>query len=253
MLNPISFRRFTVVATLVPLSLVQGGEAKASGSRQALALSLVRPVTLAASLVDHSLIQDGAGKAIDQAVAAYAQVRTARATFEQTITNSLTGTKLSSRGEFQQARPDRFAFRFAEPKGDVIVSDGKNVWIYLPSSAPGQVMRSPVSADAAGSLDMIGEFFSNPRTRYTIADGGAVTLDGRSVRVVSLTPKGQAATFTKARVWIDAADGTLRQFEAVEPSGITRVVKITHFSANAAVGPDAFAFKAPKGVRIVER
>ncbi|MFN8583625.1 MAG: outer membrane lipoprotein chaperone LolA, partial [Gemmatimonadaceae bacterium] len=196
---------------------------------------------------------DGAGKAIDLAVGAYAQVRTARASFEQTITNSLTGSTLSSRGEFQQARPDRFVFRFAEPKGDVIVSDGKQVWIYLPSSAPGQVMRAPVSADAAGSLDMIGEFFSNPRSRYAIADGGTATMDGRSLRIVSLTPKSQNATFTKAKVWIDAADGTLRQFEAVEPSGITRVVKITHFSANAAVAPDAFAFKVPKGVRVIDR
>ncbi|MFN8581433.1 MAG: outer membrane lipoprotein carrier protein LolA [Gemmatimonadaceae bacterium] len=199
-----------------------------------------RAVALAA-LLPLGLLQDGAGKAIDLAVSAYANVRTARASFEQSITNALTGSVLTSRGDFEQARPDRFAFRFTEPKGDLIVSDGKFVWIYLPSSAPGQVMRSPVSADAAGSLDLIGEFFTNPRTRYTIGDGGSATVDGHAVRVVTLAPKTREAAFTSAKVWIDAADGSLRQFEAVESSGITRVVKITKFAPNAAVSGSAFA------------
>lgn len=197
--------------------------------------------------------QDGAGKAIDLAVATYASVRTARATFEQSVTNPLTGSTLRSRGEFKQARPDRFAFTFTDPKGDAIVSDGKFVWIYLPSSAPGQVMRAPVSSDAVGSMDLIGEFFSNPRLRYTISDGGAAKLDGRDVHIVSLSPKGKDAAFTKAKVWIDASNGTLRQFEAEEASGIVRLVRITDFAPNADVGTGAFSFKVPKGVRVVER
>src|SRR5690606_21475227 len=105
--------------------------------------------------------QSPADRAIVAAVRAYAQVRTARATFEQTIRNPLIGRTLTSRGEFEQARPDRFAFRFSDPEGDVIIADGRYVWAYLPSSEPGQVIRSPLTSDAAGSLDLIGEFFSN--------------------------------------------------------------------------------------------
>jgi outer membrane lipoprotein carrier protein len=192
-----------------------------------------------------------ADRAIDAAVAAYADLRTARATFEQTIRNPLVGRTLSSRGEFEQARPDRFAFRFTEPKGDAIVSDGKHVWVYLPSSEPDQVIRSPLSSGPAGSLDLIGEFFSNPRRRYAVADGGAETVDGRGLRIVVLTPKSSDAAFTKARVWIDPATGALAQFEAEEPSGVVRMVRITSFSKNVAVAPDAFTFRVPKGVRVV--
>ncbi|MEP7343718.1 MAG: outer membrane lipoprotein carrier protein LolA [Gemmatimonadaceae bacterium] len=213
----------------------------------------MRLLQLAAALPLLLVSQDGSGKAIDLAVTSYASVRTARATFEQSVTNPLTGSTLKSRGEFKQARPDRFAFNFTEPKGDAIVSDGKFVWIYLPSSAPGQVMRSSVSTDAVGSLDLIGEFFSNPRSRYTISDGGATKVDGRDVRIVSLVPKGKAAAFTRAKVWIDVADGTLRQFEAEESSGIVRLVKITAFAPNADVGTGAFTFKVPRGVKVIER
>lgn len=196
--------------------------------------------------------QSAAETAIDRAVKAYASVRTARATFEQTIRNPITGSDLASKGEFEQSRPDKFAFRFSDPKGDVIISDGKFVWLYLPSSTPGQVIRAPLTADLEGSIDLIGAFFSNPRQKYAISGGGAATIDGSATRVVTLTPKNGAGSFVKARVWIDGADGMLRQFEAEEANGVTRIVRITSFSPNAKVSPAAFSFKAPKGVKIVD-
>jgi len=193
-----------------------------------------------------------ADRAIDAAVTAYADIRTARATFEQTIQNPLVGRTLSSRGSFEQQRPDRFVFRFTEPKGDVIVSDGRFVWVYLPSSEPGQVIRQPVGRGPGGSLDLIGEFFSNPRSRYAIGDGGAATIEGRALRVVTLTPTGKDAAFVRARVWIDPSDGSLAQFEAEEPSGVTRLVRITSFTKNVSVAPNAFTFQVPRGVRVVD-
>ena len=193
-----------------------------------------------------------AEQAVDRAVAAYRSVRTVRATFEQSISNALTGSAIPSRGEFEQSRPDKFAFRFADPKGDVILSDGKFVWLYLPSSTPGQVIRAPLTADIEGSIDLIGAFFSNPRVRYTITDAGDATIGGRATRAVDLAPKKGEVGFTKARVWIDSEDGMLRQFEAHERSGITRRVRIVRFEPNAQVAPSAFAFTVPKGVKIVD-
>lgn len=211
----------------------------------ALVSSLAVPPTLPA--------QNAAGAAIDRAVEAYAKVRTARAAFEQVVTNPLTGSRLQSRGEFEQARPDRFVFRFADPKGDVIVSDGKFVWVYLPSSQPGQVIRAPLSAEVEGSIDLIGAFFTNPRTRYTVTDAGAATIGNRATRIVTLVPKSKGGSFARARVWIDAADGTLRQFEAEELSGVVRLVTITSFTANAQVPDAAFRFRPPRGVRVVNQ
>ena len=197
-------------------------------------------------------LQSPADKAIESAVAAYAGIRTAKATFEQTIMNPLLGSELKSRGEFEQSRPNRFAFRFTDPKGDVIVCDGRYVWAYLPTSTPGRVNRAPCGGDQAGSLDLIGEFFTNPKDRYTIGDGGAATIGDRKTRVVLLTPKSKEAAFTRAKVWIDPTSGSLVQFEAVEPSGLTRLVRITRFTPNAPVNQSAFTFTVPKGVKVVD-
>jgi len=197
-------------------------------------------------------LQSPADKAIESAVAAYAGIRTAKASFEQTIMNPLLGSELKSRGEFEQSRPNRFAFRFTDPKGDVIVCDGRYVWAYLPTSTPGRVNRAPCGGDQAGSLDLIGEFFTSPKDRYTIGDGGAATIGDRKTHVVLLTPRSKNAAFTRAKVWIEPASGSLVQFEAVEPSGLTRLVRITRFTPNAPVNQGAFTFTVPKGVKVVD-
>jgi len=76
---------------------------------------------------------------------------------------------------------------------------------------------------------------------------------GRATHALMLKPKSSSEPFTQAKVWIDNADGTLRQFETVEPSGITRLVTVTAVTPNAPVDAKLFSFKAPKGARIVDQ
>ena len=207
---------------------------------------------LTLSLVLVATLQSPADRAIDAAVKAYADIKTAKASFEQTITNPLLGSTLRSRGDFEQSRPNRFAFRFTDPKGDVIICDGRHVWVYLPASAPGRVNRAACGGEQAGSLDLIGEFFTNPKDRYTIGDGGAAKVGDRNAHIVLLTPKSKDAAFVRAKVWIDPATVSLLQFEAVEPNGLTRLVRITSFAPNAAVNARAFTFAVPKGVKVID-
>jgi outer membrane lipoprotein-sorting protein len=74
----------------------------------------------------------------------------------------------------------------------------------------------------------------------------------RRAHVVLLTPKSKDAAFVRAKVWIDPSSGALLQFEAVEPNGLTRLVRILTFSPNAAVSARAFTFTVPRGVKVVD-
>jgi outer membrane lipoprotein carrier protein len=102
------------------------------------------------SLLFIATLQSPADRAIESAVSAYAHIRTAKATFEQTITNPLLGSTFRSKGEFEQSRPNKVAFRFTDPKGDMIVCDGRFVWVYLPASTPGRVNKAPCGAIRPG-------------------------------------------------------------------------------------------------------
>jgi outer membrane lipoprotein carrier protein len=198
--------------------------------------------------------QGPAESIVEKAVATYEKTRTSKGTFEQVITNPLTGSTVRARGEFEQQRqPARFAFRFTEPKGDMIVGDGKWLWVYLPSSQPGQVIKMPMTEGGAGSLDLASRFFDSPKTRYKITDAGAATINGKATRAVVLEPKVSGEPFSSAKVWIDTTDGTLRQFETVEMSGLKRLVTITSVSPNVTVSAKSFTFTPPKGARIVDQ
>lgn len=191
---------------------------------------------------------------LDRAVAAWAKVKTARASFEQTITNSLTGTSANARGEFQQQRPNRLAIRFTEPDGDRIIADGTFIWIYLPSSQPGQVIKRSAADGAAVPLDITGEFLTDPRTRYVVTGAGSASVGGHAAHALVLVPKeGTQKLFDKATIWVDDDDGLIRQFEVAEPSGVTRRIRITSLEPNVAVDRAAFSFTPPVGVRVQER
>ena len=191
---------------------------------------------------------------IARAKAAWARVRTLRATFEQTLTNPLTGSAMVSRGELQQRKPNRIAITFSDPAGDRIIGDGRHVWVYLQSATPGQVIKLATTDVGAASSDLIGQFLNTPRSRYDATDAGADKVGTRNARAVVLVAKaGQALPFVRAKVWVDAADGLVRQFESTDSNGITRKVRLLTIAPNATVRDAAFTFVVPDGVRVIER
>jgi outer membrane lipoprotein carrier protein len=191
---------------------------------------------------------------LDRAVTAWAKVRTARATFEQTIVNPLTGNTLVATGQYQQQRPGKLSVRFDNPATDRIVADGKHVWLYLPSSAPGQVIRSRQDSDGTGTVDLTAQFLTAPRSRYTVTTAGTRTVSGRATHAFTLVPKSAAgALFRTATVYIDDTDATIRQFDVTEQNGVQRKVRLTSFRTNVPVEGSAFVFTPPAGTRIVDR
>lgn len=195
------------------------------------------------------------GTALDRAVRAHGNLRSLRATFTQRLTNPLTGSALDARGELFQKRPNFLLIDYAQPKNDRIVLDGRNLWVYLPSSAPGQVIRLDApQGGGAGSFDVMRTFLDKPRERFTVADAGRTTLEGRAVRAVTLTPKAgaQGVGFSRATVWIDERTHYVRGFETVEGGGLVRRVTITSLTPNAPIANTTFRFAVPKGVRVVE-
>jgi outer membrane lipoprotein carrier protein len=191
---------------------------------------------------------------ISRAQAAWARVNTLRASFEQTLTNPITGSAMTSRGTLQQRKPNRLAITFSDPAGDRIVADGKFVWVYLQSATPGQVLKLASTDVGAASTDLIGQFLKTPRSKYDAADAGSGKVGSRSARVLVLTGKaGEQLPFLRAKVWVDLNDYLIRQFESTDANGVTRRVRLLTLKTNVAVDNKAFTFRVPDNVRVVER
>jgi len=190
---------------------------------------------------------------IARAVAAWKNVSSLSGTFEQQLTNPLVRSTTTAKGTFAQQRPNKLAVRFTEPPGDAIVADGKSLWVFLQQAAPGQVIKRPITDEMASPID-VGQFLDAPAARFDISARGAELVGDRPAQAVNLTPKkGTDAPFTRATVWIDDADGMVRQFEVTEQSGLVRRIRLTKLVVNPALAPSEFKFTVPRGVRIVER
>jgi outer membrane lipoprotein carrier protein len=187
---------------------------------------------------------------LDRAAQSYASSRTIRATFEQTLAPP-GGTVRSAKGEYLQQGSAKFAFRFSEPAGDVIVCDGADLWLYLPSSAKGQVLKMP--AQMAGGFSLLEQLLSKPRQQYIVTPRADSVIGDHAVAVFALAPRNPRAPFQRAVVWIGKADALLWRMETVEPSGLVRRVTFSSIRPNATIPASAFTFTPPAGVKIVDQ
>ena len=188
---------------------------------------------------------------IDRAAAAYARLNSMRAEFRQTLTNPLTGSTQTTSGVILRRKPNLLSIDFES--GDRVAADGSTLWFYLPSSAPGQVIRMPYSGDNAITVDPANQFLNSPRTRFTVTSAGSAALAGRATHAVTLVPKRPNPAFTSAKVWIDDNDSSIRQFDLETANGLRRHVVITSFTANPDLSKSSFRFSVPKGVKIIDQ
>jgi outer membrane lipoprotein carrier protein len=190
---------------------------------------------------------------LDRASASFDAIKTLQADFTQIIVNPMLGDPDTTRGKLYQQKPNAFAMRFSEPKNDRIVADGRYLWLYTPSSTPGQVIRSAIPANGTTGPNLIGQFLQKPRDRYAAkyvrADSGAAGV----FDVVALTPRGTDLPYTAATLWISRKDALVRRLEIVETSGQTRTIALRNVVVNGPIASREFKFSPPAGLQVVDQ
>jgi outer membrane lipoprotein carrier protein len=224
------------------------GRRPAAGSGAAL---LVAVALLAPSRAPRSAEPDP-GPILDRASAVYQTISSLSADFVQIVVNPMIGAPDTTRGRLYQLRPSRFAMRFSAPPGDRIVADGRYLWLYTPSTTPGQVIRSRIPDYGSTGPNLIGQFVERPRERYTAR---YVRTDSSAEGVtdaVALTPRAPDQPYSAAVIWVARSDGLVRRLEITEAAGQRRIVVLRNLKVNEGVPGREFAFSPPRGVRVVE-
>jgi outer membrane lipoprotein carrier protein len=191
---------------------------------------------------------------LDRASATYQTITSLSADFVQIITNPMIGAPDTTRGRLYQMRPSRFAMRFTAPKGDRIVADGRFLWLYTPSTTPGQVIRSRIPEYGTTGPNLIGQFVEQPRQRYTAQHVRADSLpDAGPVDVIRLVPKGHEQPYSEATIWVGREDGLVYRVDIAESSGQERTVALRNIKVNRGVPGRELTFSPPAGVRVVDQ
>jgi outer membrane lipoprotein carrier protein len=197
--------------------------------------------------------QQDARALVSRASAAYRGLQSLRADFDQLIQNPMIGDQ-ASKGILTQSGQAKLAMRFSEPEGEAIVIDGQYVWVYTPSTTPGQVLRMPLpSGGPVYGYNLIAWLLDRPHERYQSTFVRNDRLEGRAVSVVEMVPTVPDMPFTKAVVWLDRTDGLPRRIEIEETSGQQRTLTLRNLRANVRAGDDTFRFQVPSGVKVIEQ
>lgn len=203
---------------------------------------------------DHAITRQSDAYAIlDRTSAVYDTIRTLSADFVQIIDNPMAGVVDTSRGRLYQQQPNRFAMRFSSPPGDRIVADGRWLWLYTPSSTPGQVIRTATPTLGTNGANLFTQFADHPRAHYLAhylrADSAA---DGPR-DILTLVPKDSTLPYHDAVVWVHRGSGLVTRIELLETSGQRRVVMLRNLRVNAPVAAREFTFSPPAGSRVVDQ
>ena len=229
------------------------GRARRAGAGLARAVAAAVTVALAVWAGPAAAQQEGAGAILDGAVAAFGRATTLQADFTQFLRDPMVGTSDTSSGEFLRQSPGKFAFRWRHPNGDVILANGQVLWAYLPSSAPGQAIRSTLTGRPGESADVFAEFLDDPGQRFVVSYVRADSVGPRAADVLSLVPRQQGTLpYRRVLIWVDRADSLVRRVEINEGSGALRRIVLDRLRVNVPIPASSFVFRPPKGVRIVD-
>jgi outer membrane lipoprotein carrier protein len=189
---------------------------------------------------------------VERSARTYQALTSFRADFKQVIADPMIGT-YESHGRLVQAGAARLSMRFTDPDGDAIVMDGEHIWVYTPSTTPGQVIRMPVPSDPTYGPNLLAWILTRPAERYRVRYLRSDAVAGRGADVLSLTPVDPSLPFSQATVWLDQNDGMPRRLEIQERSGASRTLVLTGVELNRRVSASTFVFNPPAAVRVVDQ
>jgi outer membrane lipoprotein carrier protein len=183
----------------------------------------------------------------------YRSLSSLRADFAQVIQNPMIDSS-ESHGTLMQAGEAKFAMRFNDPPGEAIVIDGQHVWVYTPSTVPGQVIRLSVpSGGPVYGYNMLAWLLDRPAERYKASFVKNEEVNGRTMDVVQLEPAVPDLPFERAVLWLDRQDALPRKLDITEKSGSRRILSLTKVQVNRSLPDGTFKFDVPSGVRVVDQ
>src|SRR5690606_3953264 len=137
-------------------------------------------------------------------------------------------------------RPSRFRWHYSEPFEQLVVADGKNVWIYDVELE--QVTVTPLDDSAASSPAMLLSGDQAVREGFTVVDEIA---DGE-LKSVLLEPELEGTDFRSVRIGFDGL--TPRRLELVDGLGQVTVIELFDVKLNGEIDEKLFRFDPPRGV-----
>lgn len=164
--------------------------------------------------------------------------------FTQTVYNSQGKLKETSSGQVQLSIPRLFRWEYVKPYPQLIVADGKKVWIYDPDLAQVTVRPQGVQEQSSPLAALVEP--EKLDAMFVVRETGQA--DG--LEWLTLTPKeGQEASFQTARLGF--RDAQLVKMEVLDTIGQNTRIEFGKWTRNPDFAAGTFKYTPPKGVDVI--
>ncbi|OWY38613.1 outer membrane lipoprotein carrier protein LolA [Xenophilus sp. AP218F] len=179
--------------------------------------------------------------AIPQLKAFIAGSKTLSAEFTQVVSSK--GKREEASGTLEIARPGKFRWEYRKPYNQLIVGDGKTLWIYDPDLA--QVTRKAQGAALGTSPAALLAGSNAIEQNYRLKEAGK----SGEAEWLAASPKQQDNTFSAIRMGF--RNNMLVEMELNDSFGNTTRIVFGAPRQNVSLPAGRFAFAPPKGVDVV--
>lgn len=170
----------------------------------------------------------------------YRSVTSLEGEFVQTTRDELDQELEASAGRLLIQRPDRFRWTYTEPFEQIIVADGKKLWVY--DVDLDQVTVRPLDEVLGmGPALLLSGSYQTLEANFTIKEDAGGWL--------RLIPKHEDWDFQSIRVRM--VDGVPRVVEVDTGLGQVTRLELTRLDRNPRIDPARFNFTPPKGVDVI--
>ena len=178
--------------------------------------------------------------------ARYNRTKTLQVLFQEQYTPPGRPRRTES-GKLSLSKPGRMRWDYTEPAGKLFVSDGKNLWLYVPEDKRAERMKLKESDDMRAPLAfLLGKLNFDKEFRNIVA-----TPDASGALRIAAEPKTDTLPYSRVEFTV-LPDYRIRQ---VKVTGFDRsILEFTFDSEQVNPKLDArlFVFEAPPGVQVVE-
>jgi outer membrane lipoprotein carrier protein len=180
----------------------------------------------------------------------YDQTKTFQAGFKQEYFIKLHDQKKTSEGRVAFEKPGRMSWKYDEPNGNRVVSDGKVLKVYERENQ--QMFEQPVdkSQYPAALSFLMGQGELTKSFSLRLLDPTIVHFENGWV--LEGTPKDPTPPHQKVLLFVDAATSQVRRVLIIDAQGNRNRFDFENPQVNTSVPPGEFNFTPPAGTQLVK-
>jgi outer membrane lipoprotein carrier protein len=212
-----------------------------------LAALLTLTLSLAVGLATAQAQQQSAQQVANALQAKYDRIDDFTANFVQYYQGVLK-RKITERGTLQVKKPGKMRWDYTDPEKKLFVSDGEQIWLYVPADKQATVTPVPKQDEATTAVLFLvgkGNLTRDFNVRFTDkADEGTYGL--------RLDPKLRERDYDWLELVIDRASLQIRSLTAADRQGGQSTFVLSNLKENVGLADKTFAFKPPRGTDVIQ-